>query len=69
MLNRHLQVKVVKDDQKSAPTEEEITKAVKVITRTVSHELHNLGKKALGGVLLYVAADTARKMLIAKASK
>lgn len=68
MFNRHFQVKVVKDDKKK-PTEEETIAAFKTITEVISVRAANAGKKILGGVLIYVAADTCRKVLIAKASK
>jgi hypothetical protein len=69
MFNRTLQVKMVKSQkeevQKHEPTELQFEKKVAVI----SGYSWDVLKKAGGVVLAYVALDTIRQVLVAKASK
>lgn len=68
MFKRSLKVSLVKDEKtQSTPVSTETT--AKVWTEAISHQANKAGIKVMGGVLIYIAADTARKVLIAKATK
>lgn len=68
MFNRALQVKVVKND-KHDPATQDVEMAfedkVDLIDEVVERTLRRIGV----AVVTYVAADTVRKILVAKASK
>jgi len=67
MFKRHLKVSLVKDDQKQLSTQD-THETAKAWMEAISSHTNKTGLKVMGGVLVYIAADTARKVLIVKAA-
>jgi hypothetical protein len=69
MLNRAIQVKLVKKDKKetTAPGQIDVTLEGKVAI--VGHYLGEIVEKIGGAVITYVLVDTFRQVLVARAQK
>ena len=69
MFNRALQVKMVKADAEETPAVNQQDKTFEGKAAIVGHFLVEAVKQVGSTVLLYVAADTVRQVMVAKTKK